>query len=410
MRKTIFLFVIGILFSVLATAGGFQVGLQGQRQTGMGLLGTGYLKGPSSVFYNPGAMSFQENRFSTSIGMSPIVSTVSFQYEEPSLYEAKTDNPVSLPFSFYGSGKITEKLSAGLGVYTPYGSSTNWGDDWRGRHVIQDISLMSIYVQPTLSYQVSERFGFGVGFVYAYGQVELNKGFPLQDANGEEGGINLDGNSSGFGFNAGFYAQPVDRMEIGVTYRSEVLMEVENGDAAFSVPTSLAESFPPENKFDAELPLPASVNFGASYQFNDKFKLGVDVNYVFWSSYESLDFDFKENTESLEDLSQPKNYENGFIYRIGGEYFVNDMWTVRAGFYYDSPVADDEYYAPETPDAVKLGYTGGLSFAPNENLSIDASILFVQGLERTADYKPENFGGTYKYNAIVPGLGINYHF
>jgi len=410
MRKVTFLFVTAILFSGLLRAGGFQVGLQGQRQTGMGLIGTGYLTGPSSLFYNPGAMSFQSNHFNMSLGVSPIVSNVAFQYEEPSLYEATTDNPVSLPFSFYGTGKITDKLSAGLGVYTPYGSSTVWGDDWRGRHIIQDISLMAIYVQPTVSYKLSDRFGIGVGFVYAYGQVELNKGIPVQDKNGEEGQTNIEGSANNFGFNAGLYARPTDEMEIGITYRSEVLMEVRDGDATFSVPSSLSSAFPPENKYDADLPLPASVNFGASYQFNRQFKLGVDVNYVFWSSYQSLDFDFEENTPSLEDISQPKNYNDGAIYRIGGEYFANDTWTFRAGFYYDSPVVDDDYYAPETPDAVKLGFTGGLSYKPNDQLSIDASFLYVNGLERTADYTPENFGGTYKYNGFVPGIGINYNF
>lgn len=409
MRKATFLFVTAILFSGLLRAGGFQVGLQGQRQTGMGLIGTGYLTGPSSVFYNPGAMSFQMGRYNLSMGISPIISNVAFRYEAPSLYEATTDNPVSLPFSFYGTGKISDKLSAGLGVYTPYGSSTVWGDNWRGRHIIQDISLMAIYVQPTISYKISDRFGIGAGFVYAYGQVELNKGFPLQNSNGREGQINIEGTTNSFGFNAGFYARPVDNMELGVTYRSEVLMEVRNGDATFTVPSSLSGSFPPENQYDADLPLPASVNIGASYQFNPKFKLGVDVNYVFWSSYESLDFDFEENTESLDDLSQPKNYNDGAIYRIGGEYFANEVWTFRLGFYYDSPVVEDDYYAPETPDAVKLGFTGGFSFQPNDRLSIDASFLYVNGLERTVNYKPENFGGTYKYNGFVPGIGISYN-
>lgn len=410
MRKSFLLLTFGLALWFTAHSGGFQVGLQGQRQTGMGLLGTGYLTGPSATFFNPGGMSFLEGKYSFSLGISPIVSTVAFQYEEPSLYEATTDNPVSLPFSLYGAGKITDRLSIGLGVYTPYGSTTVWGDDWRGRHIVQDISLMAIYFQPTVSYQISDKLGFGVGFVYAYGDVELNKGFPLQNTNGEEGQINIKGTDSNFGFNAGIYFEASERLSLGATYRSEIMMQVEGGDATFDVPMSLSASFPPANRFDANLPMPASVNFGAGYQVNEKLTLGFDLNYVFWSSYESLDFDFAENTASLEDISQPKNYSDGAIYRIGGEYVANHLWTIRAGFYYDSPVVDDEYYAPETPDAVKLGYTAGFSFYPNEKISIDASFLYVQGIERTVNYAPENFGGTYKYNALIPGIGINYQF
>lgn len=409
MRRIITITLL-LIFAVSTYAGGFQVGLQGQRQTGMGLIGTGFLTGPSAVFYNPGGMTFLDGKYHFSFGVSPISSSVAFKYEAPSLYEATTDNPISYPFALYGSVKLNEKLAVGLGVYTPYGSSTVWGDDWQGRHIIQDISLQAIYIQPTISYKITEKLGIGVGFVCALGNVELNKGFPLQDSNGDEGQINIEGSGVSYGFNAGLYYEASDKLSFGLTYRSEVMMEVEGGDATFTVPSSLTTSFPTNNKFDADLPLPASLNFGTSYAFTEKLTVGLDVNYVFWSSYQSLDFDFEENTSSLEDISQPKKYDDGFIYRVGGEYRANEAWAFRLGFYYDSPVVSDDYYAPETPDAVKLGYTAGVSYYPTKKLSIDASFLFVQGLERDVTYQPENFGGTYKYSAYIPGIGINYQF
>jgi len=410
MKKGIFLLALLLTLSVTIRAGGFQVALQGQRQTGMGLLGTGFLQGPSIAFYNPGGMSFMQEKFAISMGISPIMSTVAFQYQQPSTYNTQTDNPVSLPFSFYGTGKISEKLSLGLGVYTPYGSSTVWGDDWRGKYIIQDISLLSIYIQPTLSYKITEQIGIGVGFIYAYGQVELNKALPLTDAEGETGQSNIEGSTANYGFNAGLYFQPSEQFSLGVTYRSKINMKVEKGDVTFDVPESMQSYFPADNSYNTELPLPASINVGASFQVNSKLRLGADFNYVFWSEYESLDFDFENNTDILTDLEQPKNYENGAIYRIGAEYNLSELLDIRAGFYYDSPVADEEYYAPETPDAKKLGLTAGLSIYPSEKLAIDLSFLYNIGLERTTYYKPENFGGTYKYNAFIPGIGVSYKF
>ncbi|MEA3504279.1 MAG: outer membrane protein transport protein [Bacteroidota bacterium] len=410
MRKITLLLSLFLMISYGVNAGGYQVGLQGQRQTGMGLIGTGFIVGPSTVFFNPGGMSFLDSKYSFSVGVSPIMSNVSFQYREPSAYEAQTDNPISFPFSLYMTGKVNDKLSLGLGIYTPYGSTTIWGDNWRGKYVIQDISLKAIYFQPTVSYKISDKFSAGVGFVITYGDVSLNKAIPLQNSNGQAGQSTIEGSGISYGFNAGLVFRPTDKLELGLTYRSEIMMSVEGGDATFDVPSSLSDLFPAKNKFDADLPLPASVNFGASYSVTEKFTLGVDVNYVFWSTYQTLDFDFETNTSALEDMSLEKNYSDGAIYRIGGEYLVNDMWTVRAGFYYDSPVVDDDYYAPETPDAVKLGFTGGLSFAPNDNFSIDVSYLYLTGLEREVNYTPEDFGGKYKYNAFIPGIGISYKF
>jgi long-chain fatty acid transport protein len=410
MKKISSLIILMFLFSSLARAGGFQVALQGQIQGGMGLLGTGFLVGPSTLFYNPGGMSFLSNNYNLSVGMNPLISNVTFQYEEPSLYETTTDNPVGTPFTFYGTGKINEKISVGLGVYTPFGSSTVWGDNWRGKYIIQDISLQAIFIQPTVSYKITESLGIGAGFVYARGDVELHKALPLTGTDGEDGQATITGSTANYGFNAGVYFQPSEKLSLGLTYRSKIEMNIDDGDVEFDVPTSLSTYFPENNSYSTSLPLPASINFGLSYQVNEKIKVGADVNYVFWEDYKSLDFDFEKNTDVLTDLEQPKKYSNGAIYRIGMEYDMNEKINLRTGFYYDSPVANDEYYAPETPDAVKLGFTGGASYMAMENLSVDISFIYITGLEREATYKPENFGGTYKYNAFIPGLGVSYKF
>jgi len=410
MKKISSLIILMFLFSSLARAGGFQVALQGQIQGGMGLLGTGFLVGPSTLFYNPGGMSFLSNDYNLSVGMNPLISNVTFQYAEPSLYETTTDNPVGTPFTFYGTGKINEKISVGLGVYTPFGSSTVWGDDWRGKYIIQDISLQAIFIQPTVSYKITETLGIGAGFVYARGDVELHKALPLTGTDGEDGQATITGSTANYGFNAGIYFQPSEKISLGLTYRSKIEMNIDDGDVEFDVPTSLSTYFPENNSYSTSLPLPASINFGLSYQVNEKIKVGADVNYVFWEDYKSLDFDFEKNTDVLTDLEQPKKYSNGAIYRIGMEYDMNEKINLRTGFYYDSPVANDEYYAPETPDAVKLGFTGGASYMAMQNLSVDISFIYITGLEREATYKPENFGGTYKYNAFIPGLGVSYKF
>ncbi|HRZ76334.1 MAG TPA: outer membrane protein transport protein, partial [Bacteroidales bacterium] len=97
-----------------------------------------------------------------------------------------------------------------------------------------------------------------------------------------------------------------------------------------------------------------------------------------------------------------------WIVRVGGQYLLNDKLTLRAGGYYDSPAVEDDYYSPETPDAVKIGLTAGLSYSPTAKLDVDLSFLYVIGIERDVTYAPADFGGKYKYNAVIPGIGIMY--
>ncbi|MCF8302516.1 MAG: outer membrane protein transport protein [Bacteroidales bacterium] len=410
MKKTFALLLLFIVANSLTYGGGYQVLLQGNKQTAMGLVGTGITLGSESIFYNPGALPFLRDKYSFSLGASGIMSNVVFQKEAPSVYEAETDNPFGTPFYIYGAGKISDKLSIGIGAYTPFGSSTDWGESWAGRFLIQDISLFAVYIQPTVAYQINDQLGIGIGFIYAMGDVTLNKALPLTGSDGSEAGVNMEGSTANYGFNAGITYRPTDQLEFGLTYRSEILMEMEGGDANFTVPQSLAASFPAENEFDAELPLPATINFGASYKASEQLTLALDINFTQWSTYDSLIFDFKTNTPSLQDSRNPRLYDDNLVFRVGGRYKANDQWIVAAGAYYDMPAVKDNYYNPETPDAHKLGLSAGFTYSPSENFDVDASILYIMGFERDATYEPGKFGGTYKYNAVVPGLGINYHF
>src|SRR5690606_20937229 len=108
---------------------------------------------------------------------------------------------------------------------------------------IQDIALKAIFFQPTLAYQLNDKVSVGAGFVFAYGDVELHKALPVQNANGD-GQAELAGKTTAFGFNAGVFVQATPELSLGLSYRSTIDMEMTEGDAKFSVPASLSGRFP----------------------------------------------------------------------------------------------------------------------------------------------------------------------
>ncbi|MAC93970.1 MAG: hydrocarbon degradation protein [Flavobacteriales bacterium] len=403
--KKILLGILGF-GPLLMHAGGFQVNLQGTKQTGMGHLGTSFYLGASSAYFNPAMMGFSESKFNFEAGVSPLLAYAAYQNQETGRVE-RTDNPLGTPFYFYGTYKINDELSAGLAVYTPFGSSVVWGDDWSGRNLIQDISLQAIFFQPTVSYKISEKLNVGLGLIYATGAVEINRAIPAPI--GENNSVNLKGNTASYGYNFGIHYQATEKLTVGVTYRSEIEMELEGGDADFSVDPALRSNFP-DTKFDATLPLPSTTTLGIAYQASEKLLLSVEGSLVGWSTYESLDFDFEDNTESLEDSENPRNYEDAIIVRAGAQYSVNDKLDARLGVYYDQSPVTDEYFNPETPSTDNLGITAGLSYSVSEKFTVDASFLYIYGMERESEYKPANFGGKYQSRSYIPGIGLNYKF
>lgn len=418
-KKAILISFAVLLASASSYGSGFQVLLQGNRQTGAGNIGVSIFPDASCVFFNPGAAGFMNSSGMTFGGNLIFAGNTYYAGETPgSFYIANSDNPIGTPFHLYGMwGPREARWKAGIGIYTPYGSGVDWGDEWMGQLVLRRITLQSIFIQPTISYRITDWLSVGGGFVYATGKVNVEKGIYISP----DAGIVLDGGGSGIGFNLGMMIRH-SNLSVGLNYRSKVQMSVDGGDAEFTVPAFLAPSFPEGNTFNAELPLPANLSIGATYAINEKVNVSAEANWVGWSAYKSLDFDFKENTSLLQDASSPRNYKNSWVYKLGVEAKAAERIWLRAGIYYDLTPVEKGYMTPETPDANRVGLTAGFGYRISDRFILDASFLYIDGVERTqtlqdaqaagtiATGKQDVLPGTYELNALIPGVSISYNF
>ncbi len=400
--------LIFIIAALSVSAQGYQVNLQGQVQQGMGSAGSAFIQDASSLFYNPGGLVMLESN-QVIVGMTPTFSNVTFT-EDSTFLQANTESPVGTPFAVYGSFKLKDSsdLAFGLGVYTPFGSTVQWQEEWMGRFVLTRIKLMSIFFQPTVSYRINEKLGIGAGFVYSYGQVNLQKDIPIQFQDGSYANAELNGTGSGFGFNAGVYYAPMDLLSFGVSYRSKVDMNLSKGTATFTVPESLSDKFP-SGDFTSSLPLPSVITGSFKVHPTEKLNIVGDVNYASWSAYDTLAFDYAENTESLEDTKSARMFENTFAFRFGGQYALNDAFQVRLGMTYALTPVQDGYLTPETPDANRINLTAGVGYRLNDNFNLDASVLVTQ-FSRHDKNLETNLSGRYETMVVSPGLSLTYQF
>lgn len=407
MRKFMLLLLLIITTALTVVAGGYQVGLHSTRNIGMGLIGTSLNQDASCLFYNPGGASFIDEKFSFSGGVTFLMSQAWYQAKGEA-YQEQIKSVTNFPFYFYAAYKPVKDVSVGVAVNTPYGLSMAWPDEWKGRFLIQNVKFNAITIQPTVSYKINEIIGIGAGLVISTGSVDLNQAIPL-DYSGGEGKINIKGHTTQFGFNAGIMVHPMKELSLGLDYRSKITMKVKNGDATFTVPPSVASEFP-NQQVDVTLPLPANLDFGASYTIKGKWMIGLDLNYVFWNAYDSLIFDFHKETDNVKRNSSPRLYENRLITRFGVQWMISKLITVRVGGYYDPSPVKTDYLDPMLPSADEIGLTCGLSIYPTKGFSIDLSYEYLMGMERSGQYSPANFAGTYKSTFHMPGIGLTYNF
>ena len=412
--KKLSLVMVFLLFALATYAGGYRVSTQGQRALAMGHAGVAVVNSAELAFFNPAGLVFLENKLNISAGMTGVVSNVKYQNELTGAF-AKTDSSIGTPFYLYASYSISEKLALGLSIYTPYGSSVEWPTDWSGSHLVNDIDLQAIYIQPLISYKITDNLSVGGGPIFVTGSVNFNRNInrTLTNEEGERSNVEIDASGvTNFGWSISAMFSPIDSLRIGAHYRSEIILKAEDGDATFSnVPNSpLAPVSNGTVAFNAELPMPAELIVGASYEF-DKWLFAFDYNRTFWSVYESLDIDFIP--DDIPDSINPRNYKDSSTYRFGVQYKALDNLALRLGYYYDQSPVQSGYFAPETPRNDSQGYTGGFSFDITPKIAIDASFVYLRFKEvnESYDHYQENgqevsFRGTYKSNAFLPGLGV----
>lgn len=479
MKKLVVLVMTSIL-SLSAFAEGYQVNLLSTKQTGMGHVGVGMKLGAESMHFNPAGLVFLKTNMDFSLGISAVMAKAKYSNAG---YSAKTDNPVSTPLYAYAGFKIYNNLAAGISLTTPYGSSLKWPKHWAGADLIQDISLKSYVIQPTLSYKITDKLSIGVGLQLAWGNVNLSRGLmgakdiqgigklmeaklapylpalPETDKETVQKMITvmegttvppayarLEGNAHmRAGFNVGIMYDVCDKVTIGLSYRSKIKMRVKEGDAELTYSNRRIEdmfgdmedlmeryaailatagvpniSIPKydQGSFHAELPLPSNTTLGVSYRPTDRWELALDLQYVGWSAYDSLNVYFNEAELGIAPIKAEKNYKNAMTYRIGASYKATERLDVRAGVYFDQSPIRKNLYNPETPGMNKLGISAGLTFEPYKNLQIDVAFLYIQGFDRDGKYpyknvvtgQDESFGGKYKSTAFSPSIGLAYRF
>lgn len=451
--KKVLAAAVAALAALSAAAEGYQVNSFSARQTGMGHTGVALKLGAESQLFNPAAMAFTDKTLDVSAGMSAIKASAYCKHEGT---QWETSNKISTPFNFAASFHVYEELYAGITLYTPYGSSINWGKAWPGATLNESVSLQVFTVQPTLAWRASEKFSIGAGLMISWGNVNLSKGLltwdmasklgdiawqaaalqsqlipgspnpgekPAEpaDKNIPPASVNLSGTSDlALGFSVGLMYNINEKWTLGASLRSEMDMKVKKGDAAVSYDASpflqnvLRESLDEmsSTNFSASMPCPYVFTVGAAYRPLGNLEIAADVQLNGWASYDYLDIKFAGLSKF--DQKIKKNYRDAMTFHVGTQWGVTKKLDLRAGLMVDLSPCDTDYYNPETPAMTKIEPSIGLTFRPTKRLAIDLAFMYIKGMGvkgATGRIDQKSFAqacsaAVDKYNSVVTPLGL----
>jgi long-chain fatty acid transport protein len=374
--------------------------------------------GGSAVFFNPAAIVGSPTRFNLEGNLTLIAPTGNYT---DSATRVQTDlNKKVFPVpAGYLTYQISPRLAAGLGVYAPYGLTTDWPTTSPGRFLAYKTSIASIYVQPTIGFAITPKIQIGGGPVYVHSSAQVHRrvdaattgipGTPLTLASlGVPTGTDFadvlfDVSGSGWGFHVGALLKPTDRLSIGARYLSQVKINY-TGTASFTqVPTGitlaagnpldlpggtpldlvLGAAFQPDSLLSNQaastsISMPWQVVAGVAYKVLDNLTVMADWQHTNWSSFKTLDL----KLSIAPSLNSPESYGNTDAFRVGAEWQATPKLTIRVGGLQHNGASPDQSVTPLLPEGNRVEGTLGVGIKLMPQLRLDLAYQYLQQQDR----------------------------
>jgi len=426
MKRAVLFFVIAVfLFSA-----GFDISEHGTRATAMGSAFIARASDPSAIFYNPAGIAFLGKKWFY-VGGTLIAPKGSFEGANPFPGEGVKEElePQYFPVpNVYIVYPATDKLTMGLGVYSPFGLGTKWKDpeNFTGRYISTDSSITMFTINPVVAYKFSDKIAFGAGFEYSFSKLHVVQYIPVYNpftySITDVGTASLDSDWKGsISFNAGILVKPSDKFSIGISYRNSQKVsytgiadfsQIFTGNQIFDYMVNQLLPFGEDVKVNASIKYPSYLGGGIAFYPNEKLSIEFDVGYTFWSMYDRLPISFPDYPMlNPSDEETKEYYHNNVTVRFGVEYMITEGTYLRAGYVYDQEAADAESVTPQLPDTTRHLVSVGLGKSLNENLYIDLSAIYLLGEDRSTEGKSKyGYEGTFKTNAFLFGVNFGYKF
>ena len=406
----------------------------------------------SSIYWNPAAPAKVNGNMGL-LGIASIKVNGDFTQDTTGRrYEGQV--PAEYPPHFFWNHKGAQSRFAwGLGVYVPYGLTSQWGDDFPGRFSAIKASIATIYAQPNVAFRINDKWSVGGGPIIAHSSLELKQALDLSTvetttpgvtfgmlgiARGTEfGRVSATGSAWSYGFNLGIHGKLNDKWQFGARYLSKVTFDYE-GDAEFTqTPTGLvfagaippsipagtpvdavvASSFAAGGKLEpqgiqTQLTHPQQAQVGFTYTTPMDANVSVEYAWLGWKSFKELPVNFQGGAGKR---SLIEDYNNSSTLRVGVDKRFPNGWEGRLGGTVATSAAPPETVTPLLPEQDRWTFNMGTGIPLGQKWAVDAAFAhvgtwgsrgrIVERPDRTSTAEQLNTG-FYRLNANIFSLSL----
>jgi long-chain fatty acid transport protein len=389
-----------------AHAGGFYLQDLSAKQAGNAYSGAVSAQGADALWWNPAAIAGSTTK-ELSFGAAYIapkgnVDDAGTIIVRPGQSPASVGgnpsakNPISngvLPNGSF-SMPLNDRVAIGVTVTAPFSFETNYDADSWARYDADKTRLTTVDIQPVVAFKVNDWLSLGVGLNAEYTKATLNNALPNLSPLLPDGAQTLEGDGWNYGYTIGAQAHH-DKVTVGLSYKSAIKHEL-SGDLTISgLLGPIAGSNGTVSNLKADFSTPSQTMLGVTLQATDKLALHAQAISFGWSEFDNITITGSVNQ------AIPEDYRNTVSLAVGGDYVLNDKWTVRAGVQSDQTPTRDGHRDARVPDADRIDYAVGTSYQVTPSFAIDAAFTYVAFDKSALSTTTAAYAGTAVQTPII---------
>ncbi len=377
-----------------AWAGAFAVREQSTEFQGMSFAGDAAAGGGlSGMFWNPAVAAYAPKGWSAEIDGTGIFGNLDIHSEAGTTklgfpgIAADSGNMerLSMVPAGYAAYRLSPDAVLGLSINSPFGLRTDPDRNWVGLSHNRFSEITVFGATPTLAFRLMPSLSIGVGLQVDQMHVNfLRAAVSVPDAPD----IKVEVDGTGVGFTAGVNWTPTPQTSVGIGYRSQIEHTLKGNVSVPGAPILFAIG----NRVESDVTLPSIATLSLRQGITDKFRLLGTIEWTQWSVFPKivltcpdLGLPFCTNPSHLAS-SVPLNWEDGWMFSLGGEFDATRQLKLRGGIGYElSPIQVPTNRTTLLPDQNRLSLSGGASYALNDGVTVDLAYSHFWGLGGKTD-------------------------
>ncbi|MDF2153768.1 porin [Vibrio sp. CAU 1672] len=397
------------LVSGQTMAAGFQLNAQSATGIGRAFAGDAVIADNASVMArNPAAMALFD-KMELSLGFESITSMIEVSdakycgtacqagFGQPQEANYDDAGDTSIAPNIHLIVPVNDKFAWGINAYSNFGTKTEFSDSYVAREYGGLTDVKSANFGLAGSYRLNDQWSFGAGLDIIYGQGTMKREHAqigtLIDVDKADGWA--------LGFNLGTVYELDENNRFGLSYRYSPEMEAKDDKGQ-----------------KITLPLPDMAEFSGFHKMADKpFALHYSIQYIGWSAFNQIEFRNLQGSPLGASYDKQYQWQDGWHYSIGGTYYMNSDWTLRAGYMYDTS-AQDKLTSVSVPDSDRQWFSAGFTYHLSSKSNLDFGFTYLMGKDvEVNEATPSPIGGnlstlsaTTRADAILFGLQYSRSF